>query len=593
MEERISSVMAQFDGESVESLTERIRSLEADLNRRNEHVARLEKANKELSARVQEASEGQSTAEISEIEETLKRLMQRIGMIVQGSKVLFMIHDPENRELVADTPAIGFDDELVKNIRIKDNVGVSGECFQENKPYIVYDAATDPKAAEQNLAELGVSNAVCVPLIVEKRDDETQKLMDRKTIGVLHVFNKRFGNIFIDEDITLLARLARNAAAVIGSAEAFRKVVKERDEVIETIQSLSMGLVMINRNQRIAQMNQSAMRIFGLTKDDLAGGRTFDAVIKDETVRDILTKALDQESIQQEVTLSSPDNAEQFHTFQVQSALVRGEGGDLIGTATIFNDITEIKNVDKMKTAFVSTVSHELRTPLTSIKGFISTLVQDTEGFYDTETRHEFYTIIDKECDRLRRLIDDLLNVSRIESGNALQMNIGQVNLPEVVAKAVTIQNGSTYKKPSHSIAFDLSPDIPVPIQADEDKVEQILANLVSNALKYSPKGGEIKITGRMMSPELIQMAVSDQGMGIPKEHLAKMGERFHRIDNRDTREIGGTGIGLFLVKALVEQHGGKMWVESEVGKGSTFFFSLPTTQADDDGGTLASQIAG
>ena len=130
-------------------------------------------------------------------------------------------------------------------------------------------------------------------------------------------------------------------------------------------------------------------------------------------------------------------------------------------------------------------------------------------------------------------------------------------------------------------------------IQADEDKVEQIFNNLISNALKYSPKGGQITVSGKMMSPELIQFAVSDQGMGIPKEHLAKMFQRFMRVDNRDTREIGGTGIGLFLVKALVEMHGGQIWLDSVYGEGTTFYFTLPTTQPDDDtSGDLASRVS-
>jgi signal transduction histidine kinase len=280
--------------------------------------------------------------------------------------------------------------------------------------------------------------------------------------------------------------------------------------------------------------------------------------------------------------------------FQVQTAAVRTEGGDMIGSAVILNDITQIKNVDKMKTAFVSTVSHELRTPLTSIKGFISTLVMDTDDSFDKDTRHEFYTIIDDECDRLRRLIDDLLNVSRIESGKALDLNVGTVQLRPMMERSMRIQDSSTYKRPNHTLSWEFAPEVPDTIQADPDKIEQIVANLVSNALKYSPEGGAIEVKAKMMSPELIQFAISDQGIGIPEEHLSKIGERFHRVDNRDTRTIGGTGIGLFLVKHLVEIHGGKMWIESTFGKGSTFFFTLPTKQDEEiDSSALRARVAG
>jgi PAS domain S-box-containing protein len=479
--------------------------------------------------------------------------------------------------------------------RTKISRGVSGEVFRESRSTILYDAETDDRAQEENLAAYGVTNGVCVPLIVEKRDEETQKLLERKTIGVLHVFNKRFGNLFIEEDIQLLERLARNAAAIINAAESVKEIVREKEEVVSTIQSLSMGLIMVNRNERITQMNHSAMRVFGLTKDDLSSGQTFDAILKDEKMRDILRRSLAEETeVEEEITLPDPDNPDKTpHIFQVQSAVVRNDTGELIGTAAILNDITEIKGVDKMKTAFVSTVSHELRTPLTSIKGFVSTLLQDTEGFYDNETRLEFYNIIDTECDRLRRLIDDLLNVSRIEDGKAMELNIGEVAVRKLVDNVITIQNGSTYKKPTHTISWEVDSKVPELVQADDDKLAQIFHNLVGNALKYSPKGGEIKVHGKMMSDELIQFAISDQGMGIPPESLPKMFQRFMRVDNRDTREIGGTGIGLYLVKAFVEAHNGRIWLESEYGKGTTFFFSLPVSHAEGEGGNLGAAVAG
>ena len=579
------------------SLRDRVHKLEAELQDRTNYVQRLEKANKELEQRVREASESaQPTAELTELEEALKRLVARIAMILQAEKCVFMIHNAEEGILFGEKPALGFNDDELKILRVRVGEGVSGEAFRESKSIIVYDALTDDRTVKSIVGSLGIRNGVCVPLIVEKRDEETNRVIDRKTIGVLHVFNKRYGNIFIEEDVHLLDRLARNAASIINTAETYRELVRERDEVIETIESLYAGLIMVNKGGRIVQMNASARDIFGVTPEEIAGGKTVDAVIKDTAVQDILRRALEEETgVAEEVTLSEPDNPEQQHIFQVQSALVRGENGEVIGTAAIFNDITEIRNVDKMKTAFVSTVSHELRTPLTSIKGFISTLLQDTDGFYDTDTRREFYTIIDTECDRLTRLITDLLNVSRIESGKSLQLNLKKdVNLHELAEKVVRAQKSYTTK---HQLKINLSPDIPI-IEADEDKIDQILTNLVNNAIKYSPKGGDVTVHGKMMSPDLVQLAVSDQGMGIPREQLGKMFQRFHRVDNRDTREIGGTGIGLFLVKNLIETHHGKIWIESEVGQGTTFFFTLPVQQPEEgeegnEGGTLGSRIAG
>jgi two-component system phosphate regulon sensor histidine kinase PhoR len=360
-----------------------------------------------------------------------------------------------------------------------------------------------------------------------------------------------------------------------------------------------MGLAMVSKNQRITQMNTSALRALGVSRENLTGpGRTFDQVIPNEQVVDILRRSLAEEAeLVEEVNLVDAEQPETVRTFQIQTAVVRADSGESIGVATIFNDITEIKNVDKMKTAFVSTVSHELRTPLTSIKGFISTLLQDTDGFYDNDTRLEFYNIIDTECDRLRRLIDDLLNVSRIESGATLEMNATPFNLRDTLDKVTMIQNGSTYKKSNHTLSWSLEPDVPDTIRADQDKMEQVFHNLIGNALKYAPGGGPVTVHGRLLpGGDMIEFAIADKGIGMSETFLKKVGEKFARADNRDTRTIGGTGIGLFLVKAFIEGHGGKMWPHSEgEGKGSTFFFTIPVTQPEEGmaGGNLSSKVAG
>jgi two-component system phosphate regulon sensor histidine kinase PhoR len=582
--------------DSVESLQERLQILERELESRNQHTRQLERVNHDLSVRIRELTENaQPTTELSELEETLRRMMTRITMILQASKCLFMIHEPEVNELRAQKPAIGLDDEELRHFRFDASQGISGECFRENQPIILYDAESDERVVVKNLVDLGIKNGICVPLVVEKRDEETNKVLHRRTIGVLWVFNKKFGNIFIEEDIQLLDRMAKNTAAIINNASTYRRVVEEKEELVETIQALTAGLVMIARSGRVTQMNASAREIFGIPSDEAMSGRTYDQVIRDEKVCGILRRGLSEEhGVNEEIQIAEANDPESIHTFQIQSALVRNDTGELIGMAAIFNDITDLKNIDKMKTAFVSTVSHELRTPLTSIKGFISTLVQDTEGFYDTETRHEFYTIIDTECDRLRRLIDDLLSVSRIESGKALSMDITEFDIHDVLPHVLAIADGSTYKRPDHTLALSLGEDVPHKIWGDRDKVEQIFHNLISNALKYAPNGGEVRISGKVMpGGELIQFAVSDQGLGMTREQAARMGERFYRIDNRDTRKIGGTGIGLFLVKNFVNMHGGRMWVESEPGKGSTFFFTLAIRTEEPTDGELAMNVAG
>lgn len=542
--------------------------LQKEIEEKTRYIAALEKANKELEQRIRSSSETGEPAPITELDETLKRFVAKTAAILQAEKCVFMLLDKDKGELVATRPAYGLSDDDVRKFRIRATQGVSGEVFREGKPVILYDAIADERTMKENVSLLDVRNGVCVPLVVEKRDEEN-RVIETNTIGVLHVFNKRYGNIFIEEDVRLLERLARNATAVIQNAQMFREVVEEKEELEHIIESVYAGLLMVNREGRIMQANASAREMLGIQSKDIS--RLYYEIIEDAKAKEIMSTALESgEETAGEVSLVRPEEDEE-HIYQVQTALVRGDDASVIGAVAIFNDITELRNIERMKTAFVSTVSHELRTPLTSIKGFISTLLADAEGYYDLDTQREFYTIIDMECDRLTRLISDLLNVSRIEAGRALDLNPKDVDLYTLSEKVITVQKSYTNK---HELILNLSEGIPT-IVADEDKVDQILTNLISNAIKYSPKGGDVTVTGSF-SDGFVTMSVSDQGMGIPKEHMGKVFERFHRVDNRDTRQVGGTGIGLYLVKHLVEAHGGKIRIESEVGKGSSFIFTLP-----------------
>lgn len=553
------------------ALNNKLTDLQRELDARMQYIAMLEKANKELEQKIRSASETGEPAPITELEETLRRVVTKIAAILQAEKCIFMLLDKDRGELVGTPPAFGFTDDEIRRFRVRATQGISGEVFRGSKPIIMFDAVNDERTVKESVALLNVRNGACVPLIAEKRDDNN-KVIERNTIGVLHVFNKRYGNIFIDEDIHLLERLARNATAVIQNAQLYREVVEEKQELEHIIESVYAGLMMVGRDGRIIQVNSSARGIFEPENKFITDMLYYEA-IENAKVREIIQKSLETgEEVAEEVELVPARGEEgEERIYQAQTTAVRSDSGEPMGMVAIFNDITDIRGIERMKTAFVSTVSHELRTPLTSIKGFISTLLADTEGYYDHATQLEFYQIIDTECDRLTRLISDLLNVSRIEAGRALDLNPKDVDLKTLIEKAVTVQKSYTDK---HSFVLEVDQDLPT-IIADEDKCDQILTNLINNAIKYSPEGGQITVSAHLKGDDVL-LAVADQGMGMPKEHLPKIFDRFHRVDNRDTRKVGGTGIGLYLVKHLVEAHDGEIHVESEVGKGSSFIFNLP-----------------
>jgi two-component system phosphate regulon sensor histidine kinase PhoR len=379
---------------------------------------------------------------------------------------------------------------------------------------------------------------------------------------------------FSEEDVTLLRSLARNAAAVISTAHQYIAVAEEKRELEHTLQSMLSGVLVVDRDTRLKLLNTAGRQIFGITGSSRAGQK-LDELIFNSDVEKLLLEALQsEEEISQEISIFTP----QERVFQVQTSLLRDEDQQISGVVATFNDITELRNVERMKTEFVSSVSHELRTPLTSIKGFVRTLLEDEEGYYDRDMQREFYQIIDSECDRLVRLISDLLNVSRIESGRHLELVLKPINLLKLIERRVSSQRSYAT---NHDFAITGDPNLPE-ITADEDKVDQILTNLLSNAVKYSPEGGVIKVE-TFDRGDHIEINITDPGIGIPSDQLDKIFTRFHRVDNRDTRQAGGTGIGLYLVKHLVEAHKGRITVQSEMGKGSTFSFTLPKTQPDEE----------
>jgi len=555
---------------------EQVQSLQALQNEVRElrrRLAEAEARTKELQARLEERPTAaparevtEEIAPLTELDTTLRRLVQRIAMILQAEKVLMMFFDRETGELVAIPPAYGIDESLLSMVRMRATQGISGQVFREGHPAIFHDAISDPRTQGDPFSILHVQNGLTVPLVIEKRDEEN-RVIDRQTIGILHVFNKRHGEDFNDEDVRLLERMAKNAASVISNLKLYQEIIEEKEELLQTIESLNAGLVLTTANGTVAQMNASARNIFGVNSEAI--GKSYKDIVHEERVCSQIQSSLEgRETEQLEITIHRDGRSER--TYQVQSALVRNEDGRTIGVVTVFNDVTELKNIERMKSAFVATVSHELRTPLTAIKGFISTLIADDH--FPEQERKEFYTIIDHECDRLTRLINDLLNIARIEAGESLKPHYQKVDLVQLTKKVLLIQKQSTNR---HELLLEADEEIPEMI-GDQDKLDQILTNLVSNAIKYSPNGGNITVSIKKEEPN-IHIIVADQGIGIPKEHLPKIFERFHRVHTEDNRRIYGTGLGLYLVKHLVEQiHLGKVWAESEVGKGSKFHVLLP-----------------
>jgi len=367
-----------------------------------------------------------------------------------------------------------------------------------------------------------------------------------------------------------------------GLEEKVRKategLAEEKHRLESVIQSMGEGLFITDRKGEIISWNVSAEKITGYPAKEVLGRKCKEIFrITSEDGRDLcLSQCPMKEAFQKKEIVLFPLNPTPYITrkdgqrvpVSVISAPILDNKNNVGGGVETFRDITREKEIDRMRSEFVSLVSHELRTPLTAIKGFTDTLLRKDIKIAAT-TGQEYLRIIQRQSNRLTRLIGDFLDVSKIESGK-MEMRWEKVCIPELITE---LTNNFRTKTTKHTFSIFVTKDFPV-IIADRDKVEQILVNLIDNAIKYSPHGGEIRITGENGN-EFIKCSVSDQGVGIKKEDIDRLFEKFQRINPEISRQTPGTGLGLAICQGLVKLHNGEIHVQSQYGRGTTFTFTL------------------
>jgi two-component system, OmpR family, phosphate regulon sensor histidine kinase PhoR len=269
----------------------------------------------------------------------------------------------------------------------------------------------------------------------------------------------------------------------------------------------------------------------------------------------------------------------------ITAASLRDPREELPGTVFAIRDVSDERRLDQVKSDFVATVSHELRTPLTSIYGFAETLLRADTTFGEDD-RATFVRYIATEAERLTRLVDGLLSATRLEAG-AVQLALGPVDVPGLAREVATAARGRSDR---HRVKL-VVPAQPVYALADQDRVRQVLINLGDNAIKYSPAGGEVKVQARGRG-KLVEVRVSDQGIGISELDQRNLFRKFFRVDASQRGGIRGVGLGLFLVRGFVAAMGGRIWVESELGKGSTFVVELPASEQTPTAAAKSERVA-
>ncbi|RJP58169.1 MAG: HAMP domain-containing protein [Deltaproteobacteria bacterium] len=346
--------------------------------------------------------------------------------------------------------------------------------------------------------------------------------------------------------------------------ETLTKQIRERQAILS---GMIEGVIAINQDRRVILINSAAEEILNIPPGR-ALGRFHWEVIRHTRLNPLFQEVLETGAQKMEEIILHYGGE---RILRVQTAAIPGEGGTPWAMVAVFHDITQIRDLERVRKEFVANVSHELRTPLTSIKGFVETLRNGAVS--DPEKSLRFLEIIEKHTERLNRLITDLLNLSQIESGKTEANNLKPVNLVDVVSRVISNFREIADQK-GQKIKMNI-PSVLPHVLADKERIETVMENLLDNAVKYTPNNGEVTVSA-FEKDDGVQVEVADTGIGIPPKDIPRIFERFYRVDKARSRELGGTGLGLSIVKHIIETHGGKVRAESEAGKGSRFIFNLP-----------------
>lgn len=390
----------------------------------------------------------------------------------------------------------------------------------------------------------------------------------------------------------VVARLEANVLVMAESVHArLQAAHEEQRKLTAVVSGMAEGVLVVDRSGIIRLSNHCADRIFATGPTGALVGEPLLKVSRDPDLHDLFLEVTNAEAsrrLDREISFNGGARAE---TFRVTATAIPQPDGKPELFILVFHDVTELKKLEAIRRDFVANVSHEIRTPLTAIRGYAETL---REGAIDNpELAGKFVEVIERHSERLTRLTDDLLTLSDLELGRTALRRTA-VSLPPAVDAAINLMRGKAARR-EVEIRGDVPADLPR-LCADPDRVEQVLLNLVDNAVKYTPAGGRVRVSARTARPPHIdatappsedgphawvEISVSDTGIGIPSHDLPRLTERFYRVDKARSRELGGTGLGLAIVKHIVSAHGGALRIESELGHGTRVSVYFPAAEAE------------
>jgi len=502
----------------------------------------------------------------------IQRAVLRCAMSASNGEVaalLLPVDSDSRRSWTLLVNASGIDASLgaaqIKEQLVEGIQALSNQLDQTGEIETLICENTAAKEGISNLETAKLESLMCLPLIV-----------GGEAIGMLGVGSVAPGR-FGARNLGSLSAIANEAAVAISNTMLFNQILLEKQRLEMILANMADGLLLLDENNRVASINPALERILGIEAEAVVGltpsevpsglrlGTLADlcaGLSSDKLDGSPSTSGVDE----MEVTLQSPNN----RILRLASSVVADSAGRHSGKVVVVHDVTQEKELEQMKSDFLSNTSHELRTPLHSIKGFVK-LLRDGK-VADPEIQNEFLTTILRQSEHLERLIDDLLDIHCLESGD-FKVKKQWTSLHEVIGNAVTELDALASER-GIALVKHIPTELPE-MEVDDLRIKQVITNLINNAIKFSSQGGCVAVTASFGGSEIL-IQVADQGIGIPEEELSHIFERFYRVDNSMTRHTKGTGLGLCVSKQIIEAHQGRISAESTFGKGSTFSFTLP-----------------
>ncbi len=518
-------------------------------------------------------------------------MLFRSAAAVDAQRGSFMLHDQAREGLICRALLSSDGQVYTQEIAVDFTSGVSlaGWVMQEREALCIADVRHDSRWLHAEGRADEVRSVIAAPLMAQDGP-----------LGVIMLTSPHI-NAFRQDQVQLLTTIANEIAIVIHNATLYtviNEIALERGELWAQqreensknqaiLQSLGEGVIVLDEQEAVVLFNPAAEQILGLPAQMVVGQAistiTSTAGDDNDRVRRFIDgvekglRAIDEREANHNLMLElpSPDQA-----IALNFAQWLGPRGYRFGSVIVLRDVTREIDADRTKREFVSNVSHELRTPLTAIKGYTDLLLLGSTSKLDTEQISHLH-VVRKNTRRLMDLIADLLEIGRLDD-HRVQLSISNVEIGDVIREVVQSLGVESERK-EIKIDTSIHTNI-VPVEADTKRLTQVVTNLVSNAVKYTHRGGRVQVTAFINPAGLLQVNVQDTGVGISPDDQKKLGRRFVRFDSELRDESGGTGLGLSIAWSLIELHGGQMWVESEPGKGSTFSFVIPVRQPEQDG---------